>query len=239
MTAQTSSNKNFPDVDIIREHGFLDELNLPPKVIAAIRKNDKQLKVGGIVIILTILAWVFFDYYSTAKHNEAASQLAIALQESSIDSRVQALDKVHDKYNGSTAARWSSLELANIDYEAGKYEEATKKYEEVLDALPSDSPLLPLVQYSIAYSYENLRNYDKALDYYKLLIKYPGLTAEGYQGMGRIYELKNEPAKAGKVYEEFLASLTADASVSPASPVKARIEEKLAQLKAEEGTANK
>ena len=235
MTEQSAFNKNNINTATIRERGFLEELNLPPAVISFIRKNQKQLKIVGIGAVLLLLAWIFYDNYAEVKRQEATAQLATALQESGVDQRVAALEEVQKKYSLTTVGLWSRLELAHLDFEAGDYAAAVEKYKAVLGKLADDNPLVPLVQYSIAYSYENLNDFDQALTYFRLLTAAPGFAAEGHLGLGRVYESTNEPAKAREVYENYLKSTAAADQDGLDDSIRAQIEERLAKLQEVEG----
>jgi len=125
------------------------------------------------------------------------------------------------------------VELAHLDYQAAKFQEAAGRYELILGELPGDSSLAPLVRLNLAQSYEELNDLDKALTQYKTIKTVTGFARQAFLAMGRIYEFKNEPQAARQVYEEYLNSLGND----PDPVIKAEIQAKLAALQAEKTAA--
>jgi len=190
---------------LLQEHGLLEELNIPPKVIRFIRENAKNLQIGFAALVVVVLAWAAYDYYSEVRRESSSVLLQQALKEEDIAKRVELLQGVVAEYPGSDAAVWSKTELAHADYDGGKFIDAAKKYEEVLNDLSSDNPLTPMVQFSLAQTYEAANEYDKALSAYTRLLTFPGFEGEGYLGQGRMYEKKNDLAHAREAYENLNA----------------------------------
>ncbi|OGQ95401.1 MAG: hypothetical protein A2521_06650 [Deltaproteobacteria bacterium RIFOXYD12_FULL_57_12] len=221
------SKKNIALAAAGTGRGLLEELNLPPQVIAFIRKNKKQLQIAGVCLVVAALAYVFFDYYTEARRDEAAALLVTALKEEQVEKRYQALEALNADYHRTTSAVWGRLEMANMDYQAGKYEEALQKYEELLKGQAADNPLTPLLQYSIALTSEMKQDYDKALASYQILLKTAGYKVEGALGVGGIHEMRGQVADAKSVYEEYLAS----SEVQAGSATEALVLERLARVK--------
>lgn len=207
----------------------MEELNLPPGFIAFVRKNSRELQIGLICVVILVLSWVFYDYYTQTQEMKGASLLTSGLQTESTEERAQVLENVIRDYGRTDAARWSKLELAHIDYREGRFEAAAAKYKEILDDLPEASSLAPLTRLNLAQSYEEAGRYDEAIAQYNLLSKSSGFTNQAYSGLGRMYMVKEDTAQARKAYESLLASLGEDAS----DPVlRSQVEAKLALLDA-------
>lgn len=210
---------------------ILEELHLPPQVISFIRKNKKNLQIAGICLVVLLLAWTFYDHYSETRRDKAAALLASAMKNEEVANRSQLLDKVQSEYGGTAAALWSKVELAHLDYQAGNFPEAVSKYEDVLQQLEADNPLVPLVKYSLAQAFEAQQSFEQALSRYQELARMNGFAKAAYPAIGRIYETINEPAKAQEAYEQYLALLSDDSQTGQLSPTRAIIEERLATLK--------
>ena len=206
----------------------MEEMNLPPELIAFIRKNTRNLQIGLICLVVLVLAWVFYDYYTGMQETKGASLLASGLQTEASEQRVQILETVINNYGRTDAARWSKLELAHIDYRDGRIEAAAAKYKEILDAVSADNPLAPLARLNLAQSYEQAGQYDQAIAQYNLLEKASGFTNQAYLGLGRIYIAKEDQVQARKAYEKLLGSL----EDSPDAVLKSQVEAKLASLDA-------
>ena len=168
------SKKNIKAYKPDEQRGLLEELNLPPAIIAFIRNNARSLQIGLVCVVIVALASVFYEYYSKKQEMEGASLLASALQAESTELREQGLENVVKDYGRTNAALWSRIELAHLDYKEGRYDAAAAKYEKVLDKLPAANPLVPLTRLNLAQSYEQIDQYDKALAQYDLLKKSPG-----------------------------------------------------------------
>lgn len=224
------SKKRLENVAPVNDRGgLLEELNLPPQVVSFIRQNKKNLQILAACMVAAVLAWTVYDYYTETQREKSSSQLAVALQEKQDEARAQALQQIGTDYSRTAAALWSRFELAHIKYRAGNLDEAIIMYSELLSDLASDNPMLPLVKFSLGQTLESKGDLDQALAQYRELSGIPGFVDEGFAGLGRVYELQNEPAKAREAYEKYLAG---SHNASQASQVEL-IRNKLSQLKAE------
>lgn len=229
MSAQSLfSKKNIESQQPDTRRGLMEELNLPPEFIAFVRRNTRNIQIVLISVVVLVLAWVFYDYYTELQEKKGASLLASGLQAESSEQRVQTLESVISDYGRTDAARWSRLELAHIDYKEGRYEAAAAKYKEILDALPATSPLAPLTRLNLAQSYELAGQYDQAIVQYGKLKQAAGFTSQALLGLGRVHMAKDDPAQARQAYEELLASL----EENPDPVIKSQVEAKLTVLDA-------
>ena len=212
MTAQSLfSKKNIKSHQPDTRTGIMEELNLPPEVISFVRKNSRNLQIGLICIVVMVLAWVFYDYYTELQENKGASLLASAMQVEATEERIQVLENVINDYSGTDAALWSKLELAHLDYQEGRFDAATAKYEDILGKIPADSSLMPLARMNLAQSYEETSQYDQAIAQYNLLKQSTGFTEEAHLALGRIYTAKDQAAEARKEYEDLLSTMNDEA----------------------------
>ena len=63
MSAQSLfSKKNIESQQPDTLTGLMEEMNLPPGLIAFVRKNSRSLQIGLTCIVVLVLAWVFYDY---------------------------------------------------------------------------------------------------------------------------------------------------------------------------------
>ena len=227
-TQSLFSKKNIESQQPDRNRGLMEELNLPPNLIAFVRNNSRNLQIVLIGVVVLALAVVFYDYYSVKQEQKGASLLASGMQTESTEQRVQILENVIKDYGRTDAARWAELELAHLDYKEGRFEAAAKKYKEILDALSADNSLVPLTRLNLAQSYEQAGQYDQAIAQYSLLKKSTGFTDQAYLGLGRMYMAKEDPVMARQAYEELYGSLTDTADPE----LKSRVEAKIASLDA-------
>ena len=240
MTKPSAFDKKQIQSAVMGEkRSLLDELHLPPEVASFIRNNSKTLIAVALCTVLIILGWTFYKNYTASRNDKAAAALVEAMQVTEEAGRIQAIDRVVAEFPGTDASQWGRLELAHIDYQGNNFESAALKYKAILDDLSSDSGLVPLVIYSLGQANEQLRDFDKALQYYQTLSEIPGFVGEGYLGMGRLYEEKNELEKTREVYEKYLALLNEKALINQTDKTRTIIEDKLATLKKGTGTEEK
>lgn len=224
MSKQSAFDRDTLNTIDIESRDVLEELHLPPQLAAFIRKNAKNLQIALSCLLLLILAWTGIDYYLEGKRQESTALLAQAMKNTETDRSAQ-LEQVISQYSGSDAALWAQLELGHLAFNNGNFTEAANKYSAILADLSSDNPLVPLVRFSLARTYENNASYDLALELYQELVKTPGFTGEGHLGLGRIYEQKKDTAKAKEYYRLFLND-----EKTPAGSTKTMIESKLSSL---------
>ena len=217
------SKKNIESQQPDTRTGIMEEMNLPPEFISFVRKNSRNLQIGLISIVVLVLAWVFYDYYTDLQENRAASLLASAIQTEATEERIQVLQNVIGSYSGTEAALWSKLELAHLDYQEGRFDAAVAKYEEVLAKTPADSFLIPLARMNLGQSYEETGQYDQAIAQYNLLKKSTGFKEEAHLALGRIYKAKDEPAQARNEYENLLSGMDDEADPQLRSRVQAML----------------
>jgi predicted negative regulator of RcsB-dependent stress response len=228
-TQSLFSKKNIQSKLPDTSRGLLEELNLPPGLVAYIRKNSRNLQIGLICLAVLVFSWIFFDYYTEMQEKKGASLLASGLQTESTEQRVELLENVIRDYGRTDAARWSKLELAHLEYKEGRFAAAAAKYKEILDDLPAGNSLVPLTRLNLAQSYEQAGQYDEAIAQFNLLKKSVGFTNQAYMALGRIYMAKDDPVQVRKVYEELLKSL----NDTPDPVLISQVEAKLASLGAE------
>ncbi|KPK27076.1 MAG: hypothetical protein AMJ61_06895 [Desulfobacterales bacterium SG8_35_2] len=228
-TQSLFSKKNIQSKLPDTSRGLLEELNLPPGLVAYIRKNSRNLQIGLICLAVLVFSWIFFDYYTEMQEKKGASLLASGLQTESTEQRVELLENVIRDYGRTDAARWSKLELAHLEYKEGRFAAAAAKYKEILDDLPAENSLVPLTRLNLAQSYEQAGQYDEAIAQFNLLKKSVGFTNQAYMALGRIYMAKDDPVQVRKVYEELLKSL----NDTPDPVLISQVEAKLASLGAE------
>ena len=217
------SQKDIQPIDPERKRDLLDELNLPPKLITFLRENTRNLQIGAICITVVVLGWVLYNQYTDLQENKGASLMANALQEISMDRKTLVLNDVIKQYPGTSAALWSEVELAHLDYQAARFQEAAARYEAILGELSGDSSLVPLVRLNLGQSYEQLADYGKALGQYQILKGVTGFSKEANFALGRVYVLQGEPDSARRIYEEYLKSLGDESDPLAVAEVQAKL----------------
>jgi len=204
MTEENPYNQNNlqTTIDISGKRDLFDELNLPPEFAAFCRKNAHNIKVGAICVVLALSAWGGYDLYHTSKIEKSTSFLATAMSEAEDSMRVDKLTQLIAKHSGSDAALWGIVELGHADQKAGNYQQAIERYSKALDDIDEDSPIAPLLHFSLAQAYELNKDVDNAIKQYQTVTKSLGFADMGYMALGRLYEKSGEPVKARDAYEK-------------------------------------
>ena len=220
------SKKNIKAHKPDTQGGIMEELNLPPELIAFVRENARILQIGLVCVVVLTLGWVSYDIYAKSQESKGSALLASAMQVEAKDQQAKMLENVVSDYSRTEAGLWARIELGHLDYSEGRLDAAVAKYKEVLNDLSKDNPLLPLVALDLAQSYEKADKYDQAIVQYNNLKTTPGFKEEAHFALARIYRAKKDTAKARKEYEELLGTM--DEGTDP--QLKSRVQEMLLAL---------
>jgi predicted negative regulator of RcsB-dependent stress response len=181
--------------------GILEQLNLPPKTIAFMRENARNLKVGAVALLVVGLAIFAFDSYQESQREKSNTLLYRATQATSASERQTKLQEVVATYPRTSASLWAQLELAHADRQAGKLDEALVNYSAVHDRLAKDSPVAPLVLLAMGQTNEAKGELDKAFAFYEKAAMLPGFVLLGKTGLARVHEQRQQWAEARAIYE--------------------------------------
>ncbi|MDT8334799.1 MAG: tetratricopeptide repeat protein [Desulfurivibrionaceae bacterium] len=197
---RSTEQKEQRKIDIERKDGLLEELNLPPHVIGFIRDNARNLQIGAACLVLVVLGWTYFDYYTQSRAEQASAALHAAVGETDDAARLELLRNVAVDFSGSDAVAWSRIEQGHVAFRKGDYDRALVLFNEVAGDLDGDSPLLPLLAYKTGIAHENNSDFGQALQAYAELARHKEFAVKGMMAQGRIYELKGQKGKALEVY---------------------------------------
>ncbi len=207
---------------------LLEELNLPPRAVEKVRRNQTKIYIGAIIVVLAVVAWSLYGSYQEKKINQSGSALAIAKKEPS-SVRTEALQKVMADFSNTNAALWAIIELAHEDMKNGKYANAADKYTSARREIKEKDPLSPLLTYGIAQALEAEKRYPEALGEYTSLKNTEGYKSVGFPGVARVLEMQGEEAQVLAVYEEYLSTFTGE---DLNNPERLLVQEKITYLKA-------
>ena len=229
MSAQSVFEKRYVDPkDQSDVEGLLELFNLPPKLIAFLRKNKRAVQVGLAVILITVVSVSLYGSYKERRIENAASALTLALKETG-PAQKEALQALADKYKGTASALWAKVELAHFAMNERDFVNASKQYSTINSELKADNPLYALSLYGIAQAEEAQGSSDAAYAAYERLKDVEGYQLTGYTGMARILEARGENEKALGIYGQYLAVIGDSAE---AAGQKKLVEAKIARIKA-------
>jgi predicted negative regulator of RcsB-dependent stress response len=203
MTEPTVFSKKHADALTQDKRALLEELNLPPVMVEFIRTNAKALQLSIAIIIISILAWEGYVKYTAVQRDRSADMLYTAMKADG-DQRLTQLKELSTKYGKRGSGLWGTIEQGHLAFKEGKFQEAATLYEAVISSIPSGSPLLPLVQFNLAQTYENLPDQAKAKATYQILANTHGFAGEGNLGLARIAELEEKQGEAKTLYQTYV-----------------------------------
>ncbi|SDP04744.1 tetratricopeptide repeat protein [Desulforhopalus singaporensis] len=231
MSQESAFNKRLaPETTMDKIEGILEHFNLPPNVIAFIRRNKKAIIAIICVAVICVVSWSLYNSYQKKLKEKSSSALSLAL--SSADSaRSAALGKVIADYAGTSAALWAEVELAHTDMKNKDYTDAAQKYSAITDEVDRDNPLYGLALYGHAQALEAMKSYSEATARYEMLQEITGYKLIAYLGKGRVEEEQGNLEQAIAIYNNFLLDVGDDPEFSQA---KTEIETRMAHVKAME-----
>ncbi len=203
-----ADNKKSP------QHGFGEDVQVAiGKAEAFIEKYQKQLIYAVLGIVIVICGIILVKKFIFAPQEiEAENQMAKGQEYLQVDSVKYALngdgagfigfDKIIDDYDmtkSANAAKWSAGVAA---YEKGDYQKAIDYFTE-FDANGSVNPSV-VVNIGIADCYVELKNYEKAYDYYNKAIKADNsvFSPVALKKAGILYEFNKNFDKAIEYYTQ-------------------------------------
>jgi TolA-binding protein len=180
------------------------------KSIDYIQQNSKLL-AGVLLGIAAVIAVTYLVVHSRhAAETNASVELSKALVELENGSQETAADVLQtmiNNFSGTKNAGRGVFHLANVKYEAGKYDEALKLYKQYVDDYGDDEILASSAYSGIGACYEQLENFETAAKFYlKGAEKFSKSFAAPDQLMqaARCLQLVNKNAQAKEIYQKVI-----------------------------------
>jgi len=202
-----ANKKIFKPENIVNSTGgprksVLEELNLPPQAEEFLRVWHKPLLGLLVGIIVLVLGFSFGKQYTSSRTEQAASQLAQAMQLSDHAARREALAQVAASYRRTGAGIWSRIELAHIERDSGDLAAAAAAYEELLGSMAKRDPRSPMVRLNLAQVLAELGEYERAGGHYRQLATTQGFEAWGLLGSGELLARQGDEEAARRHYQQ-------------------------------------
>jgi len=177
--------------------------------LAWIEVNKKKLLIGIVAAAAVIGAYSIHQWH----HGQAEAEASAALlkldrpggaAETAPEPNAQAYLQVVAAHPGTSAAGRALLFAADAFFRDGKFAEAHTQFAVYLREYP-ENPLAPIAALGVAACLDSMNKTNEALAAYKdLLSRFAGsaVIAQAKLGLARLYETRDEPAQALKVYDE-------------------------------------
>lgn len=186
--------------------------------------------LGVLALLVLVFAWLGYRTVKANREETAQGVLTTAVQllqtapealqagkattPQAPDPQEQALvlfDQVSVEYPSSRAAEHAILQMGNILFKLGRYQEALAAYQRYLEQYPHGSAVF-LAGLGRAYAMEAQGRYSEAASIFQSLAdRHRGhpLTIEALMGLGRSLTLAGETAKATEVYRRVIKEYAA------------------------------
>lgn len=207
------------------------------ELLAWLEENKKRLAIGFVVAVIVGFAVAAYRW-KTQQTEVAASDALLEVRtplmagEKPRPPSASAYLKVVGDYPGTEAAERALLLAAGALFAEGKYAEAQTQFSRFLDE-QARHPLAADAAYGKAAALEAQGKLDEALAAYQgWLTQFPkAAPADGVKlAIARIYEIKQQPASALKVYEEISGTNSPSATSTEAARRKEHLLGKFPEL---------
>lgn len=194
----------------VEEQNAIDKLNTNLGTAGEKIANNKKIilwVVGGIAVVAAFVLSYFFIYRNPKLNKAFEAYTQVEIQAQGNDSIAAGeYKKVADKYSGTDAGELAALSAAESYYNLGKYKEAAQ----CLEGFSTSEPVLMANALALTGDcYVNLKQYDKALDYFKKAVskgdKNPQIVPRVLLKEANVYDEQKKYDKALECYEQIKA----------------------------------
>lgn len=135
-------------------------ITLAQRLLEQAKRQWKWLSLVLSVVVIVLAAWFIQAKMQESREKQATAALAQVRPKLAAPEAAQALEEVVRTHPGAKAAREAQLLRANLLYQINNYAGAAKAYEALL---PSGDPAWDtMIEESLSYCYEGLKDYRKA-----------------------------------------------------------------------------
>lgn len=209
--------------------GLLEQFNLPPKMIAFIRRHQRALWATLLTAVALSLAMAGYNAYVDYREQQAASALDAAILAPRDNALL--LEKVVAEYGSTESALWAKVELAELAGGEGQRAASIATLESINSVVRGKSALKPLLLNKLAVLYENEHRLEEALAMYTQLSAWENFSAEAYRALGRVNEQLGHNEQAVIMYGKYLESESGQLRQGQVNPVRELVQSRLNQLK--------
>jgi tetratricopeptide (TPR) repeat protein len=162
------------------------------------------------VIVLAGLAWLFVNY--RLERAEAASLALLQAQalymKAQYSLAAEDFERLAEDYSGAPEAEKAIFFAGDSYYNAGEYDQALELFEQCRDVLSADHPLMVNCLVGLAATYEQLKNMDQAIEFYRQALEiavYDYQKIEIIRDYSRILSVVGKNAEALELMERVIA----------------------------------
>jgi TolA-binding protein len=164
--------------------------------------KNKRAVIGG-ACALVVLATIGWGVYSWWESRQAEMGMALASAKGPKD-----FAAVADRYRGEDVGAYALLLLADQQYQDGKYPDAEKTYQRLIDEYPKNA-FFGSALYGKGAARESQGDYQGAINVYNMLMNQAAgdiHALDARLGIGRCEEARKNWLKARQAYEDTMAA---------------------------------
>ncbi|MAF33425.1 MAG: tetratricopeptide repeat protein [Desulfobacterales bacterium] len=171
---------------------------------------------GGIVSL--ILIFLGMQFFSTRAEKKAAtileqtmSRYEMILKENDLSKAYRDLGKdfeqILKRYSKTGAGKIATVIYANMSYKADEVDKAITLYGKALQYFSDTPSLKSIILNGLAHSYQKKKDYEHAIEYFKMIASEPGSTMkdEALFNLGQIYGEKGDMEQKRKVFQQIIS----------------------------------
>lgn len=201
------NNINMANKKEVEEQNAIDRLNSNlGEASEKIAQNKKVIFwiIGGVAVVAAFVLSYLFIYRNPRLNKAFEAYNEVEIQAKGNDSIAAAqYKKVADTYGSNDAGKLAALSAAESYYASGKYKEAA----EYLEKFSTSEPVLAANALALTGDcYVNLKQYDKALDYFRKAVekadKNPQIVPRVLLKEANVYDEQKKYDKALECYEQ-------------------------------------
>jgi predicted negative regulator of RcsB-dependent stress response len=203
--------------------------------LAWIEVNKKRLITLAVIVVGVGFVAYFIAYTRQQKEiraNQALFDLGMPLQQGETTPPIAAAAylKVASSFDGTRAAEKAMLLAAGALFSENRYADAQAQFSKFLSQY-GDSALAPTAALGVAACLESLDKLEEALKAYQgVITRYPEQAGKARLAAARLYETKNQPAEALKLYDSLIQTTAPSAWAGAARELKDVLLRKYPQL---------
>ena len=193
-------------------------ISFTTKLLGLLKKYKvPALSVLGVIFAI-IIAGSSVYYYSNRAESKASVMLANSLSKyekiKAKQGAVKACQEVANDFNqivennwGKNSAKLARIMYANICYNAGDFDMATKLYNKALYDFENNPFVKNLILSSIAYSQEGKKDYKTAAQYLEMIMSEPddANKDETLFNLGRLYAVMEDKDKSIEAFNKIIS----------------------------------
>jgi predicted negative regulator of RcsB-dependent stress response len=201
------------------------ELNEPDEFISLsgrflqfVLENKVQMISGAGVLFALVIIFIGFHYNSLQNENKASALLASTMIKyqslvkdmgpaKAFEDIKNDFNAIQEKYSRTVAGEFAQVNMANIYYDSGDYENAAAQYEKALKIFQDDPTFKNIILNGLGCSYEALNKNDLAIKYFEMIVLGPSniMKGEALFNLGRIYALMEENTKSIDSFKQLIS----------------------------------